>query len=58
MAKVKVYKSIEDAIKDGCCENELTIKNGVYQCICSELNKKEEKAPKKTKELKIDKESK
>lgn len=58
--KIKLYNSIASAVKDGCCEDELKEKNGVFYCECSDLNVKELKvdAIKVTKEYKSKKETK
>ena len=49
----KLYNSKASALQAGCCETDLTEKNGVWYCVCSTTTRKEEKAVKTTKEDKI-----
>ena len=61
MSKIfKLYNSEEAAINNGCSEDQITSKNGVYYCDCacdsklSDIEVKEAKVVKTTKEFKLD----
>ena len=50
----KLFNSKASALQAGCCETDLSEKNGVWYCVCSTTKQKEAKPVKSTKEFKTD----